>query len=74
MFKKPTTGPYPEPVKSSLHFVSLRPVLLLPFHLRLGLLSGLYSSDIPIKMFYKFIISFTMCLPYSPPTTIIFVL
>jgi hypothetical protein len=45
VFTKPSTGPYLEPYQSNpLHPISLRSILILPAHLRLGLPSGLSSS------------------------------
>jgi hypothetical protein len=48
-------------IQSALsHPVSLRPVLILSLHLRLGLPSGLVPSDFPSEIFYAFLI-FPVC-------------
>jgi hypothetical protein len=44
---RPATGPYPEPAESIT--VSLRSILMLSSHLRLGLPSGLLPSGLPTK-------------------------
>jgi hypothetical protein len=41
-------------LKVSYHPVSLRSILILYFHLRLDLLSGLFSYGFPIKILYAF--------------------
>ena len=51
----PATYPYPEPYRSSPYpHISLfwRSVLILSFHLRLGLPSGLFPSGFPTKYLY----------------------
>jgi len=51
------TGPYPEPIiqPTTSHTISLRYILILSSHLRLGLPSGIFLSVFPNKM-YVFII------------------
>jgi hypothetical protein len=50
----PATCPYPEPDRSSLcpHPTSLISILMLSFHLRLGLPSGFFPSGFPTKTLY----------------------
>jgi hypothetical protein len=53
--QEPATCPYPEPkwIKSiSPNPISLRSILMLSTHLRLGLPSGLLPPGLPTKMFY----------------------
>jgi hypothetical protein len=51
--QEPATGPYPEPDQSILHHpISLRPILILSTHLRLGLPSGLFPPGFPTKILY----------------------
>jgi hypothetical protein len=55
--QEPSTGPSPEPDKSNpSHPVSLRSILILPTHLRLGLPSGLLPSGFPTNIVYDYII------------------
>jgi hypothetical protein len=51
--QKPSTGPYPEPVRSSPHHPILS-ILILRTHLRLGLPSGLFPSSFPTNILYTF--------------------
>jgi len=60
VFTRATTGPYPEPHASSPqlpHHISVRYTPLLPFHLRLGLLSCLFFLGFRTKIFYAVLIS-----------------
>jgi hypothetical protein len=53
--QEPSTGPYPEPVRSSsYHPISPRSFLILSTHLRLGLPSGLFPSGFPTNILYAF--------------------
>jgi hypothetical protein len=38
------------------HSISLKPILMLSSHLRLGLYSGLFPSDFPTKIVYAFLL------------------
>jgi len=53
----PTTCPYPEPDRSSPYPTSLRSILTLSHHLRLGLPSGLFPSGFPTKTLYTPLLS-----------------
>jgi hypothetical protein len=56
--QQPATGPCPEPTESTTHPpqpISPRSIPIPSFHLRLGLSSGLFPSDFPIKTLYTFL-------------------
>jgi hypothetical protein len=53
--QEPSTGPYPEPDRSNP--ISLRSILILPTHLRLGLPSGLFPSGFPTSILYALLFS-----------------
>jgi hypothetical protein len=54
----PSTGPYPEPDQSNpYHPISLRSILILFTHLRLGLPSGLFPFGFRTNNLYTFIFS-----------------
>jgi hypothetical protein len=54
--QEPYTGPYPEPDGSSpYHPISLRSILILSTHLRLGLHIGLFPSGFPTSILYAFL-------------------
>jgi hypothetical protein len=56
--QEPSTGPYPEPDRSSpCHPIHLRSISILSTHLRLGLTSGLFPSDFPTNILYAFFFS-----------------
>jgi hypothetical protein len=57
--QEPSTGPYPEPDPSSPYHssLSLRSLLIISIHLRLGLLSGLFSFGFPTNILYAFLFS-----------------
>lgn len=60
--REPSTGTCPEADESSPHPtqpVSLRSILISPFHAGLGLPSGLLPSDFPIKTLYVLLFSHT---------------
>jgi hypothetical protein len=71
----PSTGPTPEPDQSSPYhpILSLRSILILSAHLRLGLPSGLFHSGLPTKILYAFLFSpihatHTCPAPSHPPS------
>jgi hypothetical protein len=52
--QEPSTGPYPEPDQSNqYHPISLRYILILSTHLRLGLPSGLFPSGFPLRSYIR---------------------
>jgi hypothetical protein len=56
--QEPSTGPYPEPDRSSpYHPICLRSILILSTDLRLGLSSGLFPSGFPTNILYAFLFS-----------------
>jgi hypothetical protein len=55
--QEPSTGPYPEPDRSSsYHSISLRSILIMSTHLRLGIPSGLFPSGFPTNIVYVFLL------------------
>jgi hypothetical protein len=52
--QEPSTGPYPEPDRSSPHNL-VRSTLILSTHLRLGLHSALIPSGFPTNILYTYI-------------------
>jgi hypothetical protein len=54
----PSTGPYPEPNRSS-QYQPILSVLILFFHLLLGLHSGVWPSGFPTKTLYTYIFLFS---------------
>ena len=57
--QEPVTYPYSEPDRSSpcLHPIVPRSILILSFHFRVGLPSGLLPSGLPTKTFYVFLLT-----------------
>jgi hypothetical protein len=56
--QEPSTGPYPEPDRSSPYhpiLSLLRSILILSIHLRLGLTSDLFPSGFPTNILYAFL-------------------
>jgi hypothetical protein len=60
--QEPTTGFFPEPDESSECY-PLISVLVLSFHLRLWLPSGLFLCDCPTRTLYTFL--FSPCVPHD---------
>jgi hypothetical protein len=55
--QEPSTGPYPEPDQSNLYHHTLRSILILSAHLRLGLPNGLLPSGFLTNILYAFLLS-----------------
>jgi hypothetical protein len=54
--QEPSTGPYPEPDRSSpYHPISVRSIVILSTHLRLGLPIGIFPSGFPTTILYAFL-------------------
>jgi hypothetical protein len=74
--QEPSTGPYPEPHPSNP--ISLRSILILTTHLRLGIPIGLFPSGFPTNILHAFLLMFLelrfkrqmllMCLLLHPRT------
>jgi hypothetical protein len=60
--KNPPSVPIPNPIYP-VHTISLRYILILSSHLRLGLPSSLFHSDFPIKILYSVLPSHTWHMP-----------
>jgi hypothetical protein len=72
--QEPSTGPYPEPVRSGPYhpiLSLLRSILILSTHLRIGLLSGLFPSGFPTNILYELFFSSTRatCLAHLATVT-----
>jgi hypothetical protein len=68
--QEPNIGPYPEPTESNPpppQPKSLSSVLIPSSHLRLGLPSGLFTSDFPTKILYTFLSFPHECHVSRPP-------
>jgi hypothetical protein len=68
VFRRVPTGPIREPDESNPRH-TLKSILILSFHLRLGLISGLFRSDSPTKILNAFFISPmrpTCLIPFHP--------
>jgi hypothetical protein len=55
--QEPSTGSYSELDQSSPDYPTLRSILILSTHLRLGLASGLFPSGFPTTILYAFLFS-----------------
>jgi hypothetical protein len=49
--QEPTTGLCPKPDESTSHPV-FKPILILPFHLRIDILNGIFLSGVQLKCMY----------------------
>jgi hypothetical protein len=57
LFTKPSTSPYPDPKRIQSipsHHIALRFILILSYHLRLGLLNGIFPSGFPTNTLHAF--------------------
>jgi hypothetical protein len=76
--QEPSTGLYPEPDKFSPHLypISIRYILIISFHLSLGLPSTLFLSGYPTKILYSLLFSpvGATCLAHLIVTDLIFLI